>query len=80
MHTVRCQEAVFNALTQAVGVNGFTEICVSIAVVIPRRHGSHSQLGGGLEILQDLSPVAFVTGASTARPRLLDQKNPANIP
>ena len=64
MHAVRREEAVLDALPQAVGVERIAEVRVRVAVVLPQRRRGHADLECGLEIFQDLAPVALVAGAA----------------
>src|SRR5271157_34800 len=61
---VRGKKAIVNALAQAVSVKRVAEILVSVAVVFAERRGRHAELVGGLEVVQDLAPVAFIAGAA----------------
>ena len=64
MHAVRGQEAVVDALPQAVGVDRVAEVAVGVDVVLPLRRGRHADLVGRLEVFQDFPPVAIVAGAA----------------
>ena len=64
MDPVGRQEAVVDALPQAVGVDRVAEVGVGVAVVLAQRRGGHAELVGRLEVLQDLAPVAVVAGAA----------------
>src|SRR5205807_500820 len=61
---VRGEEAVVDALAQAVGVDRIPEIVVGVGVVLTARRGGHADLVGRLEVVQDLPPVAVVAGAA----------------
>src|SRR5919112_2690538 len=63
MYPVRCQETVLDALLQAVLIDGVSEVAVGSLVVGAQGGGCHAELVGGLEVLQDLTPVALVPGA-----------------
>src|SRR6266581_8289439 len=52
MHMVGCQEAVINALAEAVGVDGIAEVAVGIDIVIALRGGGHAKLIGRFEVIQ----------------------------
>ena len=58
------KEAVVDALAEAVRVDRIAEIAVGVAVVLAERRGRHAELEGGLEIFQDVAPVALVAGAA----------------
>ena len=64
MDAVGGEEAVVDALPQAVGVERVAEVAVGVAVVLAQRGGRHAELVGGLEVLEDLAPVALVAGAA----------------
>ena len=64
MHAVGREEAVVDALPQAVRVDRVAEVAVGVAVVVAQRRGGHAELVGGLEVLEDLAPVALVAGAA----------------
>ena len=64
MHAVGREEAVVDALPQAVGVDRVAEVAVGVAVVLAQRRGRHAELVGRLEVLEDLAPVALVAGAA----------------
>lgn len=68
--TVRGQEAVVDALPQAVGVERVAEVAVRVPVVLAEWRGGHAQLVGEMEVLQDFPPAAFVAG--TAAMTLVD--------
>ena len=58
------EEAVRDALSEAVLVERIAEVPVGIGVVHAARRRGHADLAGGLEPLQDLAPVAVSTGAA----------------
>ena len=62
MHAVGRQEAVVDALPQAVGVNRVAEIEVGVAVVVAQRRRRHAELIGRLEVFEDLAPVSSRRG------------------
>ncbi len=64
MDAVRREEAVVNALAQAVGINRVAEVEVGIAVLIAQGSGGHAQLIGRLEIFEDFAPVRVFLGAA----------------
>ena len=64
MDAVRGEEAVVDALPQAVRVERVAEVEVGVAVVLAQRRGGHAELVGRLEVLEDLAPVALVAGAA----------------
>ena len=67
MHAVGREEAVVNALPQAVGVNRVAEVEVGVAVLVAHRRGGHAELIGGLEVFEDLAPVGiFLRAAAMA--------------
>jgi hypothetical protein len=67
MHAIRCEEAVINALPQAVGVNGIAEIEVGVAVVFAFRCGGHTELIGRFEVFENLTPIGiFLRAAAMA--------------
>ena len=63
-HFVGRQEAVFNALLQAVGVNGFAEVVAVGGVFGFFGRGRQAQLGGAAEIVQDLAPSGIFVGTA----------------
>ena len=58
------EEAVVDALAQAVGVDRIAEVEVGVAVFVAQRRGRHAELIGGLEVFEDFAPVAVVPGAA----------------
>ena len=64
MDAVRGEEAVVDALAQAVCVDRIAEIEVGVAVVVAQRRGGHAELEGGLEVFEDLAPGAVVARAA----------------
>ena len=62
MDAVGGEEAVLDALPQAVGVDRVAEVGVGVHVIVALGRGGHPKLKGGLEVLQDLPPTAFVPG------------------
>src|ERR1700731_3429180 len=50
---------------KAVDVKRIVKIAVCVAIVFAQRSGGHPELESGLEILQDLAPVAFVARAAS---------------
>ena len=64
MDAVGGEEAVVDALAQAVGVDRVAEVVVGVAVVLAQRRRGHADLEGGLEVFEDLAPVALVAGAA----------------
>src|SRR5439155_4973828 len=61
------EEALVNALAQAVGVNRVAEVEVSVAVLIAQWSGGHAELVGGLEVFEDFAPVGvFLSAAAVA--------------
>ena len=67
---VRSQEAIVDALPQAVRVERIAEVLVRVPVVLAKRRGGHAQLVGGLVVIQNFTPTAFVAG--TAAVALVD--------
>ena len=65
MHAVGGEKAVLDPLLEAVGVERFPKVAVSVAVILPQRRRGHPQLVGWLKILQYLPPVALVAGAAS---------------
>src|SRR5439155_19997491 len=63
MDAVWGEEAVVDALLQAVCVDGVTEVFVGITVVVAKRRGGHAELIRRLEVLKDLAPVALIARA-----------------
>ncbi len=64
MHAVRREEAVVDALPQAVFVDRIAEIAVGVAVVLAQRRGRHAELVGRLEVFEDLAPGAVIARAA----------------
>ena len=64
MHAVGREEAVVDALPQAVGVDRVAEVEVGVAVVVAQRRRGHAELVGRLEVFEDLAPVALVARAA----------------
>ncbi|MCX7818019.1 MAG: hypothetical protein N2652_02235 [Kiritimatiellae bacterium] len=60
VHPIRREEAVFDALWQAVGVSRRAEILGAFAVVLAQRHGGHAELKGRAEPGEDSVPIAVV--------------------
>jgi len=52
-------------VAQTVGVEGIAKVTVGVPVVFAKRRRRHAKLVRGLEELEDLTPVAFVSGAAT---------------
>src|SRR5262249_48781004 len=67
VNPIRGQEAIGDALLEAIRVERVAEVDVGVSVVLPERRGRHSELGSWVEGLQDVPPVAVVTsGAAMA--------------
>ena len=64
MHPVGRKKAVLDSLAQAVGVYRVAEISIRVAIVLSQRRRRHAQLKGGLEVAQNLAPIAVVFGAA----------------
>ena len=64
MNAVGGEEPVVDALAQAVGVDGVPEVVVGVAVLFAQRSRRHAELVGGLEVVEDLPPVAVVACAA----------------
>src|SRR5437867_953805 len=64
MDAVGRQEAIVNALPEAVSVNRVAEIDIGVAVFVAQRRGRHAELIGGLEVFQDFAPVGIFLGAA----------------
>ena len=64
MDAVGGQEAVLDALAQAVGVDRVAEVAVGVAIIVAQRRRGHAELIGRLEVFEDLAPVALVAGAA----------------
>ena len=64
VHAVGREEAVVDALPQAVLVNRVTEVEVGVAVVVAQGRGGHAELKRGLEVFQNGAPRAVVTRAA----------------
>jgi hypothetical protein len=64
MDTIRGQEAVSDALRQAVLIKRIAEIVVGVDVVLPPRRRCHPDLGRRLEPLENFPPVAVVSRAT----------------
>ncbi|VVB69286.1 Uncharacterised protein [uncultured archaeon] len=64
VHPVGSQESIFDPLAQAVGVDGIAKVSIGVPVVVPQGRGGHAQLVSGLEVLQNLPPVALIPGAA----------------
>ena len=58
------QEAILDALLQAVGIDWLAKIFIGVNVVIPLGRGGHANLLRRLEILQDAPPAALFPGAA----------------
>jgi len=63
-HAVGSQEAVRDALAQAVGIDGRAEIVVGVHVVIPLGGGGHADLLSRLKVFQDFAPRTLLAGAA----------------
>ena len=64
VHAVGGEEAVLDALAQAVLVDRVAEVEIGVAVVLAQRGGGHAELKGRLEVVEDLPPVGVVPGAA----------------
>ena len=64
MHAIGREEAVVDALPQAVLVDRIAEVEVGVAVVVAQRRRGHAELIGGLEVFEDGAPRAVVAGAA----------------
>ena len=64
MDAIRGQEAVSDALREAVLIERIAEIVVCVDVVFPPRRRSHPDLGRGLEPIENLPPVAVIPRAA----------------
>ena len=64
MDAIRGQEAVSDALRQAVFIKRIAEIVVGVDVILSPRRRCHPDLGRRLEPLEDLPPIAVVPGAA----------------
>ncbi len=60
---VRREEAVVDAVAQAVRVDRVAEVAVGVLVVRAERRRRHPELHGRLEVLEDLAPVALLARA-----------------
>ena len=56
------KEAILDPLPQAIGIKGVAEIFIGIYIISTSRCGSHPDLGGRVEIFQNLAPTAFFIG------------------
>src|SRR2546422_709756 len=65
VYPVRREKTIFNALPQAIGVNGIAEVGVSVPVVFAQRRRRHAHLVGRSKIFEDLAPVALIPGTAT---------------
>jgi hypothetical protein len=59
VNTVWGKEPVFDALLQAIGVDGIAKVFVGIPIVISQRCCGHSDLNRRPKIFEDFSPVAI---------------------
>ena len=59
MDAIRGQEAVVDALLEAVGVERVAEVEVRVAVFVAQRGGGHAELVGGLKPFKDFTPVGI---------------------
>ena len=65
VYAVRREKTIFNALPQAIGVNGIAEVGVSVPVVFAQRRRRHTHLVGRSKIFEDFAPVALIPGTAT---------------
>ena len=65
MDSIRREEAVIDALAQTVLVDRVSEIRVGIPIIGPEGCGCHAKLHSRIEIIENTSPGAIVSGAST---------------
>ena len=64
MDAVGREEAIVNALLEAVGVNWVAEIEVGVLVVLAQRRGGHAELVGRFKVFENLAPVGIFLGAA----------------
>src|SRR6266545_3330683 len=64
VNTVGREEAVLDALAQAVFVDGIAEIEIGVAVVGAERRRRHPELIGGLEVVEYDAPRAVISRAA----------------
>src|SRR5215213_7073567 len=62
VHAVGCEEPIFDALFEAVLVDGFPEVAVGCLVFVAQGRCGHTELEGRLEALEDLAPIALALG------------------
>lgn len=65
MHAIGCEEAVVNALAEAVLIDRVAEVEVGVAVVVTQGRGGHAELHGRREVVEDDSPRAVIARAAT---------------
>jgi hypothetical protein len=58
------EEAVVDALPQAILIDGVAEVEVGVAIVVAKRRRGHSELECRLEVFQDRAPRAVVARAA----------------
>lgn len=58
------QEAIVNAPREAVNVDGITEVAVGVHIAVAQGGSGHPDLCRGVEVFEDLPPLAFVAGAA----------------
>src|SRR3990172_9086037 len=63
MDSIGGEKAVLDALPKAVGVERVAEVTVCVTIIFSERGSCHTNLAGGVEILEDLAPVALVGSA-----------------
>lgn len=59
MNSVWCKKAVFDPLSQTVGVDGIAEVAIGISAVIAQRSCRHAKLGRAREVIEDFTPTTF---------------------
>src|SRR5665213_825005 len=64
MHAIGCQEAVVDALPQAVLIDRIAEIPIRVVRLGAKRRRGHAELRGRLEIFKDRPPRAFIARAA----------------
>lgn len=64
-HFVRCQEAVFNALFQGIGVHRLTKAVGAGDLISFLRRGGKTNLGGAAEVFEDFTPGTVFRRAAT---------------
>src|SRR5438105_8673867 len=65
MDLIGCQETIFYALTEAIGVDGVAKVVVGVDIILAFWCCGQTELIGRLKVVQYLTPVPLVIGTAT---------------